>query len=75
MLNDKEEELTRLAVLEGMTDMMDHLAIDFKVNWRSITVHQRKRFGDIEELLYTLCVEMVEDHGVLQSKYDPETII
>jgi hypothetical protein len=69
-LNEPEEQLIKLAVLEGLQETMDKLRIDFKIRESDLTVHQEYRLQDITELLYTLFCDVVEDYGVLQSEYD-----
>jgi hypothetical protein len=70
VLNQKELDLVRLAVLEGITETQSKLWIDFKVGNDSLTVHQDYRLSQLTELLYTLFCEVVEQDGILQSKYD-----
>jgi hypothetical protein len=70
ILNQKELDLVRLAVIEQIANTQDVLRIDFKVSSKHLTVHQRHRLDQIEELLYTLFCEVVEENGVLQSEYD-----
>jgi hypothetical protein len=70
ILNQKELELINLAVLEGIIETQNKLRIDFKVKPSDVTVHQQYRLDQIEELLYTLFCEVVEENGVLQSEYD-----
>jgi hypothetical protein len=70
VLNQKELDLVRLAVLEGITETQSKLWIDFKVGNDSLTVHQDYRLSQITELLYTLFCEVVEQDGVLQSEYE-----
>ena len=70
VLSDKEQTLIRLGVLEGITVLQSHLRIDFKVKDSDLTVHQKHRLSQLEEMLYTLFCEVVEENGVLQSKYD-----
>jgi hypothetical protein len=70
ILNQKELDLVRLAVLEGITETQNKLWIDFKVGNDSLTVHQQHRLWQITDLLYTLFCEVVEQDGVLQSEYD-----
>ena len=69
-LNEPEEQLIKLAALEGLQETMDKLRIDFKIRESDLTVHQEYRLQDITELLYTLFCDVVEDYGVLQSEYD-----
>jgi hypothetical protein len=69
-LNEPEEQLIKLAVLEGLQEIMDKLNIDFKIKESDLTVHQEYRLQDLTELLYTLLCDVVEDFGVLQSEYD-----
>ena len=69
-LNEPEEQLIKLAVLEGLQETMDKLRIDFKIKESDLTVHQEYRLQDLTELLYTLFCDVVEDYGVLQSEYD-----
>jgi len=70
ILNQKELDLVRLSVLEGIANTQDQLHIDFKISNRHLTVHQHHRLNQIEELLYTLFCEVVEEDGILQSEYD-----
>ena len=70
ILNQKELDLIRLAVLEGLEETQNWLWIDFKVGNDSLTVHQQHRLNQITDLLYTLFCEVVEQDGVLQSEYD-----
>lgn len=70
ILKEKELDLVRLAVLEGIEETQSKLWIDFKVGNDSLTVHQQHRLEQITDLLYTLFCEVVEHDGVLQSKYD-----
>lgn len=69
-LNEPEEQLIKLAVLEGLQEIMDKLNVDFKIKESDLTVHQEYRLQDLTELLYTLLCDVVEDFGVLQSEYD-----
>lgn len=75
ILNEKETELIKLAIQEGLIETQSKLWIDFKVGNDSLTVHQDYRLSQITELLYTLFCEVVEQDGVLQSKYEQQTII
>ena len=70
VLTDKEQTLIKLGVLEGITVLQSHLRIDFKVKDSDLTVHQKHRLSHLEDLLYTLFCEVVEENGVLQSEYD-----
>ena len=70
VLNEKETELIKLAVQEGLIETQSKLWIDFKVSNDSLTVHQDYRLSQITELLYTLFCEIVEQDGVLQSEYE-----
>lgn len=70
VLNEKETELIKLAVQEGLIETQSKLWIDFKVGNDSLTVHQDYRLSQITELLYTLFCEVVEQDGVLQSEYE-----
>ena len=70
VLTDKEQTLIKLGVLEGITVLQSHLRIDFKVKDSDLTVHQKHRLSQLEDLLYTLFCEVVEENGVLQSEYD-----
>jgi hypothetical protein len=70
VLNEKELDLVRLAVLEGIEETQDKLRIDFRIRESDLTVHQTIRLEQITDLLYTLFCEVVEENGVLQSKYD-----
>jgi hypothetical protein len=69
-LNEKETNLVRLAVYEGVDTMVDRIWTDFKVCQTQLTPLQSERFSEFEDLLYTFLEELVEDHGVLQSKYE-----
>ena len=69
-LNQKELDLVRLAVLEGVLETQNKLRIDFKIRESDLTVHQVIRLERITDLLYTLFCEVVEESGVLQSKYE-----
>ncbi len=66
-LNEKETNLVRLAVYEGVDTMVDRIWTDFKVCQTQLTPLQSERFSEFEDLLYTFLEELVEDHGVLQS--------
>jgi hypothetical protein len=70
ILTTKELDLIKLGVQEGIIETQNNLWIDFKVTNKSLTVHQRHRLSQIEELLYTLFCEVVEESGTLQSEYD-----
>ena len=70
ILNQKELDLVKLSVLEGILTIQESLQVDFKVNPSHLTVHQQHRLEQIKELLYTLFCEVVEENGVLQSEYD-----
>ena len=70
VLTPKELDLVKLSVLEGIADIQDQLHIDFKISNRHLTVHQHYRLNQIEDLLYTLFCQVVEENGVLQSEYD-----
>jgi hypothetical protein len=69
-LSDKELNLIKLAVYEGIDKISDGLWTDFKICESKLTPLQIDRFNEFEDLLYTFAVELVEDHGVLQSEYD-----
>jgi hypothetical protein len=69
-LNEKETNLVRLAVYEGVDTMVDRIWTDFKVCQTQLTPLQSERFSEFEDLLYTFLEELVEDHGVLQSEYE-----
>jgi len=69
-LNEKETELIKLAVQEGVVETQNKLRIDFKVRHSDLTVHQQGRLDTIEDLLYTLFCEVVEENGFLQSEYE-----
>jgi hypothetical protein len=75
ILSQKELDLVRLAALEGIIETKNKLSIDFKIRGSDLTVHQLLRLEQITDLLYTLFCEVVEENGVLQSKYDQKTII
>jgi hypothetical protein len=68
ILTDKEVNLVKLCVQEGVVEIQNKLWIDFKVAHSDLTVHQQHRLIQIEGLLYTLFEEAVEDYGVLQSQ-------
>jgi hypothetical protein len=70
ILSDEELTLVKLSVLEGIITIQNQLQVDFKVSHTHLTVHQQHRLDQIEELLYTLFCEVVEENGVLQSEYD-----
>jgi len=70
VLNQKELDLVRLGVLEGIFETQNKLRIDFKIRESDLTVHQLIRLEQITDLLYTLFCEVVEENGVLQSEYD-----
>ena len=70
ILNQKELDLVRLGVLEGIFETQNKLRIDFKIRESDLTVHQLIRLEQITDLLYTLFCEVVEENGILQSKYD-----
>lgn len=70
VLNQKELDLVKLAVQEGIIETQNKLWIDFKVMHSDLTVHQVHRLDQIEDLLYTLFCEVVEENGFLQSEYD-----
>jgi len=70
ILNQKELDLVRLAVLEGVLETQNKLRIDFKIRESDLTVHQIIRLEQITDLLYTLFCQVVEERGVLQSKYE-----
>jgi hypothetical protein len=69
-LNQKELDLVRLAVLEGILETQNKLRIDFKIRESDLTVHQVIRLEQITDLLYTLFCQVVEERGVLQSEYE-----
>lgn len=75
VLKEKEADLIRLSILEGILCITDSLKVDFNIKPKHLTVHQNWRLSQIEELLYTLFSEVVEENGILQSKYDKKTII
>ena len=70
VLNEKETELIKLAVQEGIDTLTSRLHTDFKVKCSDLTVHQQGRLDTIEDLLYTLFCEVVEENGFLQSEYE-----
>ena len=70
VLNQKELDLVRLGVLEGIEKIQDNLRVDFKIRESDLTVHQTIRLEQITDLLYTLFCEVVEERGLLQSEYD-----
>jgi hypothetical protein len=67
---NKEEMLVKLAIAEGLDTISNRLWVDFKLNPRKLTVHQQHRLDQLSDVLYTLMLEAVEDHGVLQSQYE-----
>ena len=70
VLNEKETDLITMAVIEGIMETQNKLWVDFNVDPNVLTVHQKHRLDQIENLLYTLFCEVVEERGVLQSQYD-----
>ena len=70
VLNQKELDLVRLSVLEGIITIKESLQVDFKIREPDLTVHQVMRLEQITNLLYTLFCEVVEERGVLQSEYE-----
>ena len=70
VLKEKETELIKLAVQEGIIDIQNALRIDFKVKPAHLTVHQSYRLSQLEDLLYALFCEVVEERGDLQSEYE-----
>jgi hypothetical protein len=70
VLSDKETDLITMAVIEGVMETQNKLWVDFNVDPNILTVHQKHRLKQIEDLLYTLFCEVVEENGVLQSRYD-----
>ena len=70
VLTQKELDLVKLAVLEGIEKTQDSLRVDFKIRESDLTIHQTIRLGQITDLLYTLFCEVVEERGLLQSEYD-----
>jgi hypothetical protein len=70
VLNQKELDLVRLGVLEGIITIKESLQVDFKIREPDLTVHQVIRLEQITDLLYTLFCEVVEERGVLQSEYE-----
>jgi hypothetical protein len=70
VLNQKELDLVRLSALEGIITIKESLRVDFKIRESDLTVHQTIRLEQITDLLYTLFCQVVEERGVLQSKYD-----
>ena len=70
ILNEEEVTLIKLATQEGIVEIQNKLRIDFKVKPADLTVHQSHRLSQIEDLLYTLFCEVVEERGVLQSEYE-----
>jgi hypothetical protein len=70
VLKEKELDLIRLAVLEGIEETKNKLRMDFRIRESDLTVHQIVRLEQITDLLYTLFCEVVEENGFLQSKYD-----
>ena len=51
-LSDKEANLVRLAVYEGIDTVVDRLWTDFKVCQTQLTPLQSDRFSEFEDLLY-----------------------
>ena len=70
ILNQKELDLVRLGVLEGIEKTQDNLRVDFKIRESDLTIHQTIRLEQITDLLYFLFCEVVEERGFLQSEYD-----
>ena len=70
ILSDKETDLITMAILEGIMETQSKLWMDFKISNDSLTVHQKHRLEQIEDLLYTLFCEVVEENGILQFEYD-----
>ena len=70
VLNEKETELIKLVVNEGIDTLTSRLHTDFKVKCSDLTVHQVIRLEQIADLLYTLFCEVVEENGFLQSEYE-----
>ena len=70
VLKEKELDLVRLAVLEGIEETKNKLRMDFRIRESDLTVHQLIRLEQITDLLYTLFCEVVEESGFLQSEYD-----
>lgn len=70
VLNEEETALIKLATQEGVVEIQNRLRIDFKVKPADLTIHQSHRLSQLEDLLYTLFCEVVEENGVLQSEYD-----
>ena len=70
ILSDKEANLVRLAVYEGIDTIVDRLWTDFKVDQTQLTPLQSNRFSEFDDLLYTFLEAIAEDHGVLQSEYE-----
>ena len=70
VLNQKELDLVRLSALEGIITIKESLRVDFKIRESDLTVHQTIRLEQITDLLYTLFCQVVEERGVLQSKYE-----
>jgi hypothetical protein len=69
-LSEKETNLIKHAVYEGIDKFTYNLWVDFKISESKLTPIQRNRISEFEDLLYTFAEELVEDHGVLQSEYD-----
>jgi hypothetical protein len=70
VLKEKELDLIKLAVLEGIEETKNKLRMDFRIRSSDLTIHQIVRLEQITDLLYTLFCEVVEENGILQSKYD-----
>ena len=70
VLSEKETDLITMAVIEGLIETQNKLWVDFNVDPNVLTVHQKHRLDQLENLLYTLFCEVVEENGVLQYRYD-----
>lgn len=70
ILSEEEVTLIKLATQEGIVEIQNRLRVDFKVKPADLTVHQSHRLSQIEDLLYTLFCEVVEENGILQSEYE-----
>ena len=71
VLNEKETDLIVLAIIEGLLTTEKNLNIDFGFKKSMLTIHQQHRMQQIENLLYTLLCEVIEENDcVLQSEYD-----
>ena len=71
VLNEKETDLVVMAIIEGLLTTEKNLNMDFGFEKSMLTVHQQHRMQQIENLLYTLFCDVIEENDcVLQTKYD-----